>query len=101
VVQRYGEGFLDKDVRRLHTLLQHIDQEKQHVGALRTALASSGIRGAVGRLDTSQINFSELQTAIKRCSHSALKTVQAKSLLRIAQALYDVRHAVSQNDWPR
>ena len=62
---------------------------------------ASGIRGAVGRLDTSQINFSELQTAIKRCSHSALKTVQAKSLLRIAQALYDVRHAVSQNDWPR
>ena len=40
VVQRYGEGFLDQDVRRLHTLLQHIDQEKQHVGALRTALAS-------------------------------------------------------------
>ena len=69
--------------------------------SLHFCLTSFTLKGAVGRLDTSQINFSELQTAIKRCSHSSLKTVQAKSLLRVAKALYDVRHAVSQNDWPR
>jgi hypothetical protein len=101
VVQRYGENFLETDVRRVHTMLTHIEQEKLHVSALRSALASSGIRGAVGRLNTEHMNFSELQTAIKRCSHSALKTVQARSLLRVAKALYEVRHAVSQNDWPR
>mgnify|MGYP001186935155 CR=1 FL=1 len=77
--------------------LLHIEQEKQHVSSLRKALASSGIRGAVGRLNTSHINFTELQTAIKRCSHSSLKTVQARSLLRVAKGLYDVRYAVSQN----
>ena len=81
-------------------MLQHIEQEK-HVEALRAALASSGIRGAVGRLETSRIQFSELQSAIQRSSHSALKTVQARCLLRIARALYDVRHAVSINDWPK
>ena len=98
---KYGEEFIEEELHSVNQMLKYIDEEKQHVTALREGLASTGVRGAVGRLDTSRIQFSELQEAIQRCSHTVLKTVQAQCLLRVARALYDVRLAVSIDDWEK
>jgi hypothetical protein len=82
-------------------VLQIIAKEESTLDELRSALISNGLKGVVGRLDTSSIDPNGLEHVIQNClaSNVRISTQVGHNLIQSSQRVRDLRIAFLGADW--